>query len=319
MAAQGQPNDVPVRGDEDPLSPTTMIFKAIQAQGKPLNAANKRAYMQQLRSSPHTEGQPDIESDGNTLTVQRDDSKGSVANKVEGQGQRGNAGDTERTGPAEPRNYENIGGGSSNTGGSPSTSAQPSNLGAAILGGGAGMYAADWLANRGNTGERTEPWNVPLRPVQDVDNPAIGGPGGTPQVSGPDMGLLPPQGNVSPMEAAMQKALAPAGAPVLGAGDTVPQLGLTPRPPIPMPDETSGPTIAMPPPEPPASAGGAALGRPSVTIETMPQLSGRPPPFAPGITTPGNAGVTIQPVPKLSGRPPPIDFGTVRGLTRLVR
>ena len=321
------------RGDEDELSPTTIILNSLRAKGLPPNAENIRRAVAQMGRQPDEAGPDPVAG----LRVQRTDDNvgqggGSVAGKVEGGGQSGNAGDTKApTGPAEPRNYENIGGGSDNSG-SKTTSAQPSNsmnLGGAIAAGAGIPLAFDWLTNRGGGlgAEATEPWNVPLRGPIDVSpdalpgarvNPALAGPGGpqlgapslqlggpTPQIAGPDAAQ-------SPMEMAMQKALAPpAGVPQLGGPGEAPAIRL--------PDQTSGPTIPLPPPEPPASVGGGAAGRPTVTIETNPQLSGRPSPINPQITSPGAPEMTLRPTPKLSGRPPPIDFRNIGKLGRYIR
>jgi len=333
--ARGDDMMASFRGDEDPSSPTTIIFRNMQAAGIPLNAGNIRTYMQKLRMSPEgPPGQFDMgardPASGNmeSLRVQRDGGSdevgkggGSVANKVEGQGQTGNAGNSQGgTGPAEPRSYENIGDGVNET---KTTSAQPSsnfNLGSAIaaglgaggalgarylFGGGASPADAEFVGNAGmpSTGR-----------VMDVNGTTLGGPDGG-MLPGPqpvDLGSTGAGGispNVSPMEMAMQRAMQGPGGLQLGAPP--------PQPPIQLPDQTSGPPIAMPPPEAPASVGGAVSQpqlRPSVTIDTSPQLSGRPPPFVPGTQVPGQPSFTFQPQPKLSGAPSPIDV--IRGIAR---
>src|SRR5215469_18012063 len=271
------------RGDEDPSSPTTIIFKNMQAAGIPLNAGNIRTYMQKLRMSPEgPPGQFDMgardDKTGNmeSLRVERgsDDTRGSVASKVEPQGNQGNAGNVDtRSGDQRTAARQPPG----DDGGSPNTSAQPtqstpgstttpglpgmpgdddyslgrSGLGGIILGGLPAAYAA----YKGMSGGGL----------------AAGG-GGAPTVDISSAGGATPTGGsgtpISPMESAMLKATAPPG-PIIP--------GVMPQ------------------------------GTPNVTIDTSPQLSGAPSPINPQITTP-QPDFSFQPQPKLSGRPPPIDF-----------
>jgi hypothetical protein len=328
--------DVAVRGDEDPLSPTTMVFKYLQSKGLQPNAQNVRAAVMQMGRQPDEAGPDPIPG----LRVERQDNQsdassrgGSVANKVEPQGNQGNAGSTGSAGGRDD---------TSNGTSSKTTSAQPSdNVGQGgpvdplsgsggvgpLLGGiiatglplgavGYGAYKAltggGMAAGGGGAPTVDIAGALPAPPLQ------LGGPPSPPEapMAVPGSTIPMPDQSVSPMEAAMQKAIAPPGSPL--------QLGYSGgnAPPIALPDQSSGPAIPMPPPDRPASVGGAAATpqpRPSVTIDTNPQLSGGPSPINPQMIRPGQPGVTIQTNPRLSGRPPPIEFGNLRGLGRFIR
>lgn len=90
------PNKMAVfRGDEDEASPTTIIFKQMQAQGIPLNAGNIQKFMQQYRAGPASPaGQPDIIQGGSDmkrpaeLTIERgsDDSAPAQPSRVSAPG-----------------------------------------------------------------------------------------------------------------------------------------------------------------------------------------------------------------------------------------
>jgi len=319
------------QGDEDAASPTTIILNRIKAQGLVPNADNIRRTVMAMRQSGETVTDPGSKD---TLRLQGvdDDTRGSVAGKVEPQGNQGNAGNVDtRSGDQRTAARQPPG----DDGGSPNTSAQPtqstpgstttpglpsmpgdddyslgrSGLGGIILGGLPAAYAAykgmtgGGLAAGGGGAPTVDiAGALPPPPLR------LGGPPAAPEAPTAAPGSVIPMGDqsVSPMESAMQKAIGGPQSPLL--------LGAPPpAAPIALPDQSSGPAIPMPPPEAPSSVGGAAArpqGRPTVTIDTSPQLSGRPPPFNPIVRAPmPQPNMTIQTNPQLSGRPPPIEFG----------
>lgn len=277
------------RGDEDPASPTTIIFKQMQAAGIPLNAGNIQRFVASLGRQPNEAG-PDIGSAGppdRNLQVQRTDgdSNGkSVAGKIEGGTSSQPSKGAQSLPDREPSRPPGVG--------SPDTSSQPTStaqagipgdpmtgglppgyqagdaggdsswplsgglgkagLGAAIL---AGAQAVPGMLGRLFPGVGSGLGTaIPADPSL-----ALAGPAAVPQLtdqsairmpdatSGPTISLgqaAPPGQDISPMESAMQKAIAPQEMPQLGGPPSrlaLPAPGE--RPPIPLPDATSGPTI----------------------------------------------------------------------------
>jgi len=247
------------RGDEDELSPTTIILNSLRAKGLPPNAENIRRAVAQMGRQPDEAGPDPVAG----LRVQRTDDNvdqggGSVAGKVEGGGQSGNAGNAQRlpTPPVPPQ-----GGPSGADSGSKTTSAQPApatsyppadslmgadldpNIGTAILGGaglgglGYGLYRAG--QGRGTPGVGGAPnmdvggqefmGNMPMSAtgrVMDVPGTTLSGPGSRGSIGvdlnaapGAEPALTGPGMGPTNLEMQMQKALmSGGGAPELGSG-----------------------------------------------------------------------------------------------------
>lgn len=205
-------------GDEDPASPTTIIFKQMQAAGIPLSAGNIRQFMEQKRSSPaQPEGQFDIEQGGQgQRTAQLKIERGSddTAGKIEGSAPPASrSSDVSGPGAVNPANTTTE---DKNTSSQPAPSEDPA-IGATAGGTGStgnlGAMIATGLGLGGAGALGMRAINSGLIPGASAGPP----PAIVPPVAPPAEPML------SPMESAMLKATAPAN-DRLGLGATVPDV-----------------------------------------------------------------------------------------------
>jgi hypothetical protein len=308
---------------EDALSPTTIILNRIRAQGKPINPDNIRRAVAEMGRSSNQAG-PDVS--GELRIGETEDSSPAPQ-------RRSNRPAPGRARPATPQ----AKGGTPDVppdrregAGSPTTSAPPtdpnagneldlSSLIAPMLGG-AGLYGASRFMRGGSPALPGQQFmgNQPMPPtgrMMDLNPTAIAGDpraaiAGPPQatIAGPQVALPAPDGGPPPatdMESAMQRALAPPGAPP-ELGGSVDLSGVRP---LVNPADVTGPR-PLPPGISDADAARAGMGRggmppgaitapPDVVAPTPDVMPVRPP----GVAMPGVGGGAPTLPEMTAGRP----------------
>lgn len=264
-------------GDMAPQSPTSLVLNYLKAKGLQATSDNVRRTLEQSARDPtfmpamRTQEPP-------TDTRPPSDRTKSVAADIERQPANPPPADLTKVAGADELNWK--------PGGSPDSSAPPTSgmdltgLGQAILGGlgagGLGALGARYL-NRG-----------PTLGINEPGVPAPVAPGGA--QPGDRYNVLPDQSGASPMESAMQKALAPAGVPQIGS-DVPDVSGIRP---VVNPADVIGPQ-PLPPGVTNTDAVNAGRGLQGVTGSSMP---------APGEgNIPLRPRVTVQEIPRVPARP----------------
>jgi len=164
-------------------------------------------------------------------------------------------------------------------------------------------YGASRLMGGGGGGRQTFMGNQPMPPtgrVMDLNPTAIPG-GARPAIEGPQMALPGPasaSGGVPPaatdMEAAMQRAMQPAGAPTLSSGGAPDLSGVRP---FVQPADVIGAGQPLPPGISDADAARAAIGPGGMTQDRVAGQVG-----VPEVPLASNPAIRGQPMPEIPGR-----------------
>ena len=316
----------------DPLSPTTIILNRLRAQGVPITPENIRRAVTEMGRSSNQAG-PDVSGDLRVAEVEDSAPRGQSRSSGRGNAPKGGPGVGQRGsgGSSVARQIENPP--MVNLGGNPygdegpipglrdekKTSAPPQATGGGSSGGldltdligplaaggaalgGAGLF--NYLDRRGRSGGQTFMGNQPMPPtgrVMDLNPTAIPG-GARPAIEGPQMALPGPasaSGGVPPaatdMEAAMQRAMQPAGAPTLSSGGAPDLSGVRP---FVQPADVIGAGQPLPPGISDADAARAAIGPGGMTQDRVAGQVG-----VPEVPLASNPAIRGQPMPEIPGR-----------------
>jgi len=303
---------------EDALSPTTIILNRLKAQGVPITPDNIRRAVTELG---RLGGQDPTETSPGGLSLgEVEDSSPAPQRRsnrpAPGRGRPSPPPVTggDRRGPAvgaTPPMDRREGAGSPTTSAPAPGTVDPtdpnagneldlSSLIAPAIGAG-GLYAASRFARPGSG--QTFMGNQPMPPtgrVMDLNPTAIPG-GAHPAIEGPQIALPGPasaSGGVPPvatdMEAAMQRAMQPAGAPTLSSGGAPDLSGVRP---FVQPADVIGAGQPLPPGISDADAARAAIGPGGMTQDRVAGQVG-----VPEVPLASNPAIRGQPMPEIPGR-----------------